>query len=245
MQDNFIYADDWAAVYEQITNVRGRVAEADDTVAFLERHCSGGCALELGIGDGRVAVPLSAQGVRVEGIDNSDSMLKLLATRTDVVKAWHGDIANFIPTDRYNTVFCIYNTFMLLFTREAQISCLRSAASALKEGGTLVIEIEVPALDGFVNGQKTTTLQVDHENTILRTDVHDPLKQNLVSSFLWFSETSVRRLPHRVRYVHHQELDTMADCVGLKLVERLADWTGGAFTQASTRHISVYRRAGL
>ncbi|BCG97199.1 MULTISPECIES: class I SAM-dependent DNA methyltransferase [unclassified Mesorhizobium] len=245
MPDNFIYADDWASVYGQITNIRGKIAEAEETAAFLERHCSGGSALELGIGDGRVAVPLSAQGVRVEGIDNSDSMLKLLASRTDVVKAWRGDIANFTSTDRYDTVYCIYNTFILLFTREAQIACLRSAASALKEGGSLIIENDVPALDGFVNGQKTTTLLVDHENTILRTDVHDALKQNLVSSFLWFSGTSARRLPHRVRYVHHQELDTMADCVGLKLVERLADWTGGAFTQASTRSISVYRRAGF
>ncbi|MBA1142390.1 class I SAM-dependent DNA methyltransferase [Mesorhizobium neociceri] len=245
MSHDFIYADDWASVYEEITEVRGKITEADDTAAFLERHCSGGNALELGIGDGRVAVPLSARGVKVEGIDNSESMLKLLASRTDVVKARHGDIANFTSLDRYNAVFCIYNTFMLLYTREAQIACLRSAASALKDGGTLAIEIEVPALDGFINGQKTTTLLVDQVNTILRTDVHDALRQNLVSSFLWFSETSVRRLAHRVRYVHHQELDTMADCAGLKLVERLSDWTGGAFTQASTRNISLYRRSTL
>ncbi|MET2832306.1 class I SAM-dependent methyltransferase [Mesorhizobium shangrilense] len=245
MPDNFIYGDDWASVYERITSMRGRIAEADETVAFLEQHCNGGNALELGIGNGRVAVPLSARGVRVEGIDNSESMLRLLASRSNVVKAWQGDIANFTLTSCYNTVYCIYNTFMQLFTREAQIACFQSAESVLAEDGILVIEIDVPALDGFVNGQKTTILHIDDENTFLRADVHDSLKQNLVSSFLLFSGTSVRRLAQPVRYVYHQELDTMAECVGLELAERWEDWAGGAFTQASTRHISVYRRAVL
>ncbi|MET2832840.1 class I SAM-dependent DNA methyltransferase [Mesorhizobium shangrilense] len=245
MADNFIYGDGWASAYEQITNMRGKIAEAHETVAFLERHCSGGSALELGIGDGRVAVPLSARGVRVEGIDNSESMLRLLASRSNVVKAWQGDIASFTLTNRYNTVYCIFNTFFLLLSREAQIACLRSAASVLAKDGLLVIEIDVPALDGFVNGQKTTILHIDDENTFLRADVHDSLKQNLVSSFLWFSGTFVRRFPQPFRYVYPQELDTMAECVGLELAERWGDWAGGAFTQASTRHISVYRRAGL
>ncbi|RWX60622.1 methyltransferase domain-containing protein [Mesorhizobium sp. M4B.F.Ca.ET.089.01.1.1] len=245
MSDDFVYGDNWASVYEQYTSMRGKVAEADDAAAVLERYCSGGSALELGIGDGRVAVPLSERGVRVEGIDNSDSMLKLLANRTDLIKTWKGDIANFSSEQRYDLVYCAYNTFTVLFTREAQIACLRSAAEALHDAGTLVIELGVPALDGFVGGQKTTTLFVDYENTILAADVHDPLNQNLVSTLLWFSGTSVRRLPHRARYVYHQELDTMAECVGLKLVERWGDWAGGAFTEGSKRHISIYRRAGL
>ncbi|TJV94617.1 MAG: class I SAM-dependent methyltransferase, partial [Mesorhizobium sp.] len=83
------------------------VAEVDDTVAFLERYCSGGSALELGIGDGRVAVPLSGRGVKVEGIDNSCSMLELLAKRTDLIKAWQGDIAHFRTEQRYSMVYCV------------------------------------------------------------------------------------------------------------------------------------------
>lgn len=245
MSDGVIYGENWASLYENIARMRGKVAEADETAIFLEQYSRGGCALELGIGDGRVAVPLSERGVRVEGIDNSDSMLKLLAKRTDLIKAWKGDIANFRSEQRYNLVYCAWNTFTLLFTREAQITCLRSAAEALDDEGILVMELGVPALDGFVSGQKIATLLLDHENTILNVDVHDPLNQNLVSSLLWFSDTSVRRLPHRTRYVYHQELDTMAECVGLKLAERWGDWVRGAFTEGSKRHISVYRRIGL
>ncbi|MER9895779.1 class I SAM-dependent methyltransferase [Mesorhizobium sp. M0119] len=245
MSDDFAYKENWASVYEKFNSIRGRVAEADETAAFLELYCSGGSALELGIGDGRVAVPLSERGVRVEGIDKSDSMLKLLAERTDQIKAWNGDMANFESEQRYNLVYCAYHTLPLLVTREAQISCLRSAAEALDDEGTLVIELPVPAMGGFVGGQKTTTTLVDHENTFVNTDIHDPLNQNLVSSLLWFSGTSVRCLPYRARYVYHQELDTMAECVGLKLAERWGDWTRGAFTEGSKRHISVYRRAGL
>ncbi|MER8537678.1 methyltransferase domain-containing protein [Mesorhizobium sp. M1005] len=245
MSADVIYDDNWASIYEKYTNLRGMITEADETVAFLERHAIGGIALELGIGNGRVAVPLSERGARVEGIDNSDSMLELLARRTDLVKAWKGDIANFRSEQRYSLVYCIYNTFRQLSTRESQIACLRSAAEALDDEGILVIELDVPAFDGFVSGQRTTTLLLDQENTILNAEVHDPLNQNLTSTLLWFSDTSVRRLPHRVRYVYHQELDTMAQCAGLRLAERWGDWARGLFTEGSKRHISAYRRLDL
>ncbi|WP_192384586.1 class I SAM-dependent DNA methyltransferase [Mesorhizobium silamurunense] len=245
MSDDVAYNENWASIWEKFNSIRGRAAEADETAAFLERYCRGGSALELGIGDGRVAVPLSERGVRVEGIDNSDSMLNLHAKRTDVIKAWKADMANFTSEQRYNLVYCAYHTLMMLVTREAQISCLRSAAKALHDEGTLVIELPVPAIGDFVGGQKTTTTLVDHENTFVTADIHDPLSQNLVSTLLWFSGTSVRSLPGRARYVYHQELDTMAECVGLKLAERWGDWARGEFTEGSKRHISVYRRADL
>ncbi|MES0113997.1 class I SAM-dependent methyltransferase [Mesorhizobium sp. M0013] len=244
MTDDFIYGEDWASMYEKFTVMRGKSDEVDETVAFLERFSTGGSALELGVGDGRVAVPLSERSIRVEGIDNSDSMLKLLAKRTDLIKFWKADIANFRSEQRYNLVYCVWNTFTLVVTREAQIACLRSAVATLDDGGILVIDVGVPPLDGLVSGQKTSTLLVDHENTVINAAVHDPLTQTFVSTLLWFSATSVRRLPHRVRYVYHQELDTMAECVGLELAERWGDWAGGAFTQGSRRHISVYRRVG-
>ncbi|MER9457347.1 class I SAM-dependent methyltransferase [Mesorhizobium sp. M0478] len=100
-----------APTYEQITSMLGKDLEADETAAFLERLSGGGGALELGIGSGRVAVPLSERGVKVEGIDNSDRMLKLLAKRTGLIKAWNEDIADFSPEQRYNLVYCVYNTF--------------------------------------------------------------------------------------------------------------------------------------
>ncbi|RVC82031.1 class I SAM-dependent methyltransferase [Mesorhizobium sp. M2A.F.Ca.ET.046.02.1.1] len=243
MSDELTYGEIYAPIYEEYTTLQGKIAEIEKTVAFLERYCSGGSALELGIGDGRVAVPLSERGVKIEGIDNSRSMLELLAKRTDQIKAWQGDIAHFRSDQRYSMVYCVYFTFTLLFTRDAQIACLRSAAEALDDGGVLVIELDVPSFNPVVCGQKTTTARlVDPENTILNVSVHDPLNQNLVSTLLWFSGTSVRRLPQRVRYVYHQELDTMAECVGLELAERWGDWGRGAFTERSERHISVYRR---
>ncbi|RWH31386.1 MAG: class I SAM-dependent methyltransferase [Mesorhizobium sp.] len=244
MSDDLNYGEIYAPIYQEYTTVQGKVAEVDQTVGFLERYCSGGSALELGIGDGRVAVPLSGRGVKVEGIDNSCSMLELLAKRTDLIKAWQGDIAHFRTEQRYSMVYCVYFTFTLLFTREEQIACLRSAAAAIDDEGILVIELDVPSLDPRIRGQKTTTVRlVDHENTILNVAVHDPLNQNLISTLLWFSGTSVRRLPQRTRYVYHQELDTMAECVGLELAERWGDWARGAFTEGSNRHISVYRRS--
>ncbi|WP_292625447.1 class I SAM-dependent methyltransferase [Mesorhizobium sp.] len=243
LTEEFSYDENLASVYEKLTSMVGKVAEADETAVFLERFSSGRSAFELGIGNGRVAVPLSERGVRVEGIDNSDSMLKLLAKRTDRIKAWKVDIADFTSEQRYDLVYCVHSTFTLLCRREQQIACLRSAAKALDDLGVLAIELRVPALDGFVSGQKTTTTLVDCDNTIVNVEIHDSLNQNLLSSLLWFSGASVRRFPQRIRYVYHQELDTMAEFVGLELAERWGDWRGGAFTDVSKRHISVYRRA--
>ncbi|MER9083138.1 class I SAM-dependent methyltransferase [Mesorhizobium sp. M0895] len=245
MSNSFRYDESWASIYEKYTSLVGRISEADEAAAFLERFSSGRSALELGIGNGRVAVPLSERDVKVEGIDNSVSMLKLLATRTDLIKAWKGDIANFKSEQRYDLVYCVYGTLTLLFTREEQIACLRSAAAALDEEGVVVIEMRVPALDGFVRCQRTTTTLVDQDNTFVGAEIHDPIKQNVISTLLWFSDASVKRLTERIRYVYPQELDTMAECVGLELAERWGDWARGAFTDVSKRHISVYRRTSL
>lgn len=245
MVDKLLYDKHTASVYEKFTTMIGKVAEADETAAFLARFSSGRSALELGIGNGRVAVPLSERSVKVEGIDNSDSMLKLLAKRTDLIKAWKGDIANFSSEQRYALVYCVFGTLTLLFRREEQIACLRSAAEALDEEGVMVIEVPVPALDAFVSGQRITTKLVDYDNTLVNAEVHDSLDQNLTSTSLWFSGSSVRCSPQRIRYVYHQELDTMAECVGLELAERWEDWAKGTFTSASKRHISVYRRTSV
>ncbi len=243
MSDERIYGEIYAPIYEEYTNLRGRVADAQETAAFLERYCSGRNALELGIGDGRVAVPLSERGIKVEGIDNSRAMLELVAKRSALIKLWQEDISNFRLDNRYSLVYCIYCTFTLLSSREAQISCLRAAEKAMDDDGVVVIEVDVPGLNPLVGGKRTTSAQlVNDENTMLNVAFHDSLNQNLVSTLLWFSGTSVRRLPQRRRYVYHQELDTMAECAGLELAERWGDWSRGAFTEQSQHHISVYRR---
>ncbi|MER9971422.1 class I SAM-dependent methyltransferase [Mesorhizobium sp. M0060] len=245
MSNSFSYDEDWASMYEKHTSLVGRISEAEEAATFLERFSSGRSAFELGIGNGRVAVPLSERGVKVEGLDNSDSMLKLLAKRTDLIKACKGNIANFKSEQRYDLVYCVYGTFTLLYTRDDQIACLRSAAEVLNEEGVLVIEMRVPSFDGFVGGQKTSASLVDEENTFLVAELHDPINQNLTSTLLWFSDESVRRITERVRYVYPQELDAMAECVGLGLTERWGDWARVAFTDVSKRHISVYRRTSL
>ncbi|MES0133066.1 class I SAM-dependent methyltransferase [Mesorhizobium sp. M0029] len=241
MNDEIEYGENWAPVYGEYASMSGKIAETHETVALLKQYSHEGAALELGIGDGRVAVPLSESGVKVEGIDNSGVMLKLLNQRTNLIKTWKGDISHFTSERPYELVFCVYGTFTLLPTREDQIDCLRSAAEALSDQGVLVIEMDVPALDNFVGGHRTT-VRLHNENILLSVQSHDPINQSIISRSLWFSGESVRRLPTRVRYVYHQELDTMAECVGLKLSERWGDWRRGAFTGSSNRHISVYRR---
>ncbi|ACC76584.1 class I SAM-dependent methyltransferase [Paraburkholderia caribensis] len=160
ISDERIYGEIYAPIYGEYTNLRGKVADAYETVAFLEQICGGRNALELGIGDGRVAVPLSERGIKVEGIDNSRAMLELVAKRSALIKLWQEDIANFRSDHRYRVVYCIYCTFMLLSNREAQIACLRAAEKVVDDEGVLVIEVDVPNWNPFVGGERTTSAQL-------------------------------------------------------------------------------------
>jgi SAM-dependent methyltransferase len=214
------------------------------TVDRLVELAAGGRALEFAIGTGRVAVPLTERGVSVTGIELSGPMVDQLRAKVDEasIPVVIGDMATARAPGDYALVYLVFNTISNLLAQAEQVACFRNAARHLVPGGRFVIELFVPAVRMLPPGTLGTVFHA--EPGYIGLDTYDLLRQRLVSHHFRFGEgreARVFRSPHR--YIWPAELDLMAELAGFELESRHADWTGTAFTEGSTSHVSVYRRA--
>lgn len=213
------------------------------TVDRLHQLADGGHALELAIGTGRVAIPLTQRGTPVTGIELSGAMIDQLRTKADntTIPVIQGDMATTTAPGHYTLVYLIYNTISNLLTQTEQIQCFHNAARHLTPGGRFVIELWVPELRKLPPGQPATVRPTPPGYIAL--DTYDTLNQRVVSHHFHFDDNSKQatlfRTPHR--YIWPAELDLMAQLAGFHLETRHADWHGTPFTADSHDHISVYR----
>ncbi len=233
------YGDRIAEVYDQLYPSRGGEEEIAHALARL---AGGGRALELGIGTGRVALPLAAQGVEVHGIDASQAMVDKLRAKPggDGVPVTIGDFADFRVDGRFGLIFVVFNTFFALPTQEEQIRCFRCVAQHLAPDGVFLIQAFVPDLTRFVRGQTVSASSVETDQVVLDLTHHDPASQQIQTQHLLIDEAGTRLYPGLQRYVWPSELDLMAHIAGLRLRVRWNDWEASPFTSASTNHISLY-----
>jgi SAM-dependent methyltransferase len=214
------------------------------TVDRLVGLADGGRVLELAIGTGRVAVPLSERGVPVVGVELSVPMVDQLRTKVDeeVIPVVVGDMATARAPGEFSLVYLVFNTISNLLTQAEQVACFRNAARHLRPGGRFVVELWVPELRRLPPGQQATVWHC--EPGYIGLDTYDVLRQRVVSHHFRFGEgrqAQVSRSPHR--YVWPAELDLMARLAGFDLEARHADWEGAEFTAESSSHVSVYRLA--
>ena len=212
------------------------------TVDRLAELAGDGRALELAIGTGRVAVPLTERGVPVTGIELSGPMIDRLRTKAaeDTIPVVVGDMATARAPGEYTLVYLVFNTISNLLTQAEQVACFRNAARHLTPGGRFVIELWVPELRRLPPGQQATVGQ--SEPGYILVDTYDVLHQHVVSHHFHFDggkQAQLFRSPHR--YIWPAELDLMAQLAGFELESRHADWAGAEFTAESRSHVSVYR----
>jgi SAM-dependent methyltransferase len=226
--------DEWFGSYE---------AAAIKTLAHLAQ---GGTALELGIGTGRIALPLAEKGIEVHGIDASPAMISKLRARPggDSIDITVGNFADVGVEEKFSLVFIVFNTFFALLTQEEQVRCFRNVASRLTEGGVFLIEAFVPDVTRFSGGQSVRAYTVTSERVSLQVAQHDPVEQRIKSQFIVFINNESRLYPVEVRYAWPSELDVMAQLAGLRLRERWSNWDQEEFNSRSEKHISVYERPG-
>jgi SAM-dependent methyltransferase len=213
----------------------------EPTVDRLEELAGGGRVLELAIGTGRVAVPLSRRGVPVVGIELSEPMIAQLRTKAgpDEIPVVQGDMATVRAPGEFALVYLVFNTISNLLTQAEQVECFRNAARHLEPGGRFVIELWVPQLRTLPPGVTATVF--DASAGYVGLDTYDVLNQRVVSHHFRFGEGSqaqVFRSPHR--YIWPAELDLMGQLAGFELESRHADWVGTEFTGESPSHVSVY-----
>ena len=236
------YGDRMASGYDTWP---GLPADAGAAAAFLAGLAGEGPLLELGIGTGRVALPLAERGLEVHGIDASEAMIARLREKAggERIRVAVGDFADVrAPGGPYRLVFVVFNTLFALLSQQDQGRCFRNVAGALGPGGTFVIQAFVPDLARFDRGQRVQAGHVGLDEVQLEVSSHDPATQRVESMHVVLREEGVRLYPIRLRYAWPSELDLMGGAAGLRLRERWSGWSREPFTADSTNHVSVYEK---
>jgi SAM-dependent methyltransferase len=209
------------------------------TVDVLAELAGDGPALELGIGTGRIALPLAQRGVPVHGIDLSQAMVARLREKpgSAEIGTTIGDFATTHVDGTFRLVYLVFNTIMNLTTQDQQVACFENAARHLEPGGSFVVEVMIPDLRRLPPGERYVVFDVEAGH--VGVDEYDVVQQGLVSHHYTDGLVSVP-----FRYVWPAELDLMARIAGLTLRERWADWDRSPFTSESRAHVSIWGRAG-
>ena len=237
------YGDGFADVYDEWYPGSDDVDAVVEFVARLARSRPGRL-LELGVGTGRLAIPLAATGIEVHGVDSSAAMLDRLRARDvdGLVTVTIGDMVDDQPGGPFDVVLVAYNTLFNLESAERQAACFAAAAPRLAPGGALVVEAFVPE-DPPQEGSTVDVRSMTATEVVLSVWTDDPLDQRAQGHFVHLVDgATVRLRPWAIRYAPPTELDAMATGAGLSLRERWEDFHRRPFTVESARHVSVYGR---
>lgn len=213
-------------------------------VELLFELARGGRALELGVGTGRLALPLSARGIEVHGIDASPAMVEKLRAKPggENVKINMGDFADVPAEGAFSLVYVVFNTFFALLSQEDQVRCFQNVAERLTADGLFLIEAFVPDLSLYDHGQMLRAASIKADSLSLNVASLDPVTQALTGQQIVITERGLRLYPVKLRFAWPSELDLMARLAGLRLRERWGGWRREPFTARSEKHVSVYER---
>jgi SAM-dependent methyltransferase len=244
MQDDGYFDERVAARYDESAPEMFAPAVVDPIVDFLVELAGSGRALELGIGTGRIALPLAERGVPVHGIELSQAMAARLRAKPggEQIGVTIGDFATTTVAATFSVAYLVFNTIMNLTTQAAQVACFRNVAAHLEPGGCFVIEVGVPDLQRLPPGETIRAFHVSE--TRCGIDEFDVATQGLTSHHFEIVDGSLERVSIPFRYVWPAELDLMAQLAGMSLRERWSGWKREPFTSDSRRHVSVWEKPG-
>jgi len=248
--DASTYGDRFADVYDDWYGDVTDVAACTERLVRLVDEAGGGPVLELGIGSGRLALPLAARGLEVHGIDASRAMLERLRTKpgADALRLIEGDMADLdLPgAPAFALVFAAFNTFFNLGTAADQDRCLRHVAERLAPEGLFVLEAFVPVDAGDPSTRGAVTpRRITADEVVLTASLHDPDDQTITGQHIHLSTSGIRLRPWHLRYATPHQLDAMAEAAGLALAWRHGGWDETPFGTDSSVHVSAYRRGNV
>jgi SAM-dependent methyltransferase len=236
------FGEEVAARYDASSAEMFDPAVVDPAVDLLVALAGEGRALELGIGTGRIALPLAARGVPVHGIELSAAMAERLRAKpgAEEIGVTLGDFATTRVDGTFSVAYLVFNTISNLTTQAQQVACFRNVAAHLEPGGTFVIEVGVPDLQRLPPGETVKPFHVSANR--LGFDEYDLANQGLISHHLEIADGRAIRNSIPFRYAWPAEFDLMAQLAGMSLRERWSDWRREPFTSESRKHISVWAR---
>jgi SAM-dependent methyltransferase len=236
------FGESVAARYDESSAEMFDPAVVDPVVDFLQELAGDGAALELGIGTGRIALPLAQRGVRVQGIDLSEAMVAKLREKQggEQIEVAIGDFAATRVDGTFSLAYVVFNTIGNLTTHDAQVACFENVAAHLEPGGCFVIEVGVPGLRTLPPGERFQVFDFSADHVGI--DEYDVANHGLVSHHFSHINGNWELLSMPFRYVWPAELDLMARLAGMTLRERWSGWQREPFTSESTKHVSVWEK---
>jgi SAM-dependent methyltransferase len=245
VHDDGYFDERVAARYDESSAEMFDPAVVDPVVDLLVELAGSGRALELGIGTGRIALPLAQRGVPVHGIELSDAMVARLRAKPggEDVGVTIGDFATTTVDGTFSVGYLVFNTIMNLTTQAAQVACFGNVAAHLEPGGCFVIEVGVPDLQRLPSGESIRAFHVSESRWGF--DEYDVAAQGLTSHHLEIVDGRVERLSIPFRYAWPAELDLMAQLAGMTLRERWSGWERDPFTSDSRKHVSVWEKPAV
>jgi SAM-dependent methyltransferase len=212
-------------------------------VDILAALAGDGPALEFAVGTGRVALPLSARGVRVSGIELSPHMAEQLRAKpgADAVPVAVGDMTRTRVDGTFTLVYLVFNTIENVTSQDEQVAVFANAAAHLAPGGRFVVEVEVPSIASLPPSERGRVF--DFSPRHVGIDTLDDRMGQLFSSHHWtLLDGRWVQGSGQFRYVWPSELDLMARLAGFRLEHRWADWSRSPFTAGSASQIAVYQK---
>lgn len=234
------FFDRYAAEYDETTSLDP--APAVDFLASLVKP--GARVLELAIGTGRVALPLAARGVAVEGIEGSPAMAAQLRAKPggEDIPVVLGDMADVAVDGPFDAAYLVFNTLYNLPSQARQVDLFQGVGRVLAPGGVFVLEMFVQDVTEFDRHQRVAARALAEDRVSMEFLTHDPVEQAVTYQRVTFTAAGTVLKPLRLRYIWPSELDLMARLAGMRLRERFTDWDRSPFTAASRRHVSVYEK---
>jgi len=240
--DDGYFGERVAARYDESAAEMFEPAVVEPVVDFLVELAGSGRALELGIGTGRIALPLAQRRVPVQGIELSKAMAARLRAKPggEAIGVTIGDFATTTVEGTFSVAYLVFNTILNLTTQAAQIACFRNVVAHLEPGGCFVIEVGVPGLRKLPPGETILAFHVSEARWGL--DEYDVANQGLTSHHFEIVDGRLERNSVPFRYAWPSELDLMAELSGLRLRERWSGWKREPFTSDSSKHVSVWEK---
>ncbi len=237
--DHSTYGDRIASIYDDLYE---QTLDKAAAVQFLADLVASGSALELGIGTGRIALPLGDQGVDVSGIDASSEMIDRLRAKPGGadLNVTLGDFATFRLDRRFDLIYVVFNTLFNLASQEEQVRCFETVAAHLTDRGAFVVEAFVPDHTYYDRGQRVSVDELSLDEVRLSAMRHDRAAQTFRGHHVEMGPSGVRTYPLSGRYAYPSELDLMARLAGMRLRERWEDFRRRPYVSSSDTHVSVY-----